>query len=72
MAESVKFTLEIEKSDKGLWYVTSPQIKGLLVAEKRLGEIGFNVADAIYDLGLAGNEKAKEISRAMKQDTPDA
>jgi hypothetical protein len=32
----MKITLEIEKSDSGLWFITSPELKGFLIAEKTL------------------------------------
>lgn len=67
----VKFTLEIEKGEHGLWYVTSPEIGGLLVAEERLGEIGMELTETIRELALAGNEKCQEIDRAMRRGNAD-
>lgn len=41
-----KFTLEVEKTDNGLWLITSPELTGLLVArhdlDAALGAVGHN------------------------------
>lgn len=47
------FTLVVEYGDAGLWYVTSPELKGLLVAESTPWKAIRAVPDALHDLALA-------------------
>jgi hypothetical protein len=45
--------LEVYLGEAGLWYVTSPDIKGLLVAEKTRDEAIRKVPDGLGDLARA-------------------
>ncbi len=48
-----KFTLIVEKGETDLWFVTSPEIRGLLVSEPKLGDALAAVPQAIVDLTIA-------------------
>lgn len=41
------FRLEVRHDDTGLWFVTSPDIKGLLVAKRSRSEAILHAAEAI-------------------------
>lgn len=45
--------INIEKGKEGLFYATSPEIKGFLVAEKTLIECIEQIPEAFYKLELA-------------------
>lgn len=47
-----KFSLTVEQED-GLWYVTSPDVRGLLVAEKRLFDALRSVPSSLQALAEA-------------------
>lgn len=51
-----KFTLTVERGKEGLWYVTSPEIPGLLVAEQIWPTAIHKTAKAIGDLTMAAND----------------
>jgi hypothetical protein len=36
MSDSVRYRFDVELGNRGLWYATSPDVKGLLVAEHTL------------------------------------
>lgn len=48
-----KFTLNIEKGKTGLWFVTSPDIRGLLVSERTLTEALHETPVAMAQLEIA-------------------
>ncbi len=51
------FTLKVERSSVGLWYVTSPEIPGLLAAEPIMSNAIRDVPDQIARLLLASAEQ---------------
>lgn len=53
-----KFTLTVEHGKAGLWYVTSPEIKGLLVTGYTIEGVLDHVGGAIEDLQRAARERA--------------
>ena len=48
-----KIRLVLEKGKEGLWYVTSPDVKGLLVAARRRGDALEWTGGALRDLERA-------------------
>jgi hypothetical protein len=52
-----KFSLTVER-EAGLWYITSPDIRGLLVAEARLFNAMRSVPGAIQALAEAKDARA--------------
>jgi len=46
-------TLNIERGQSGLWFVTSPEVRGLLVSERTIDEALAAVGSALRDLELA-------------------
>lgn len=48
-------TIVIEEGESGLWFATSPDVKGLLVAEKSFDEAILAVPQALKDLREAVN-----------------
>jgi predicted RNase H-like HicB family nuclease len=57
-----KFRLVVEKGRHGLWYVTSPDIKGLLVVGKTRGNALRWTGGALQDLERAARRKASVSS----------
>lgn len=53
-----KIRLVLEKGKHGLWYVTSPDVKGLLVAARRRGDALEWTGGALRDL-----ERAEQSSQ---------
>ena len=50
MAEPTKLTINIERGDAGLYYATSPEYKGLLVAKPTLDEVFARLPGAITEI----------------------
>jgi hypothetical protein len=49
--------VEYKKGQSGLIFATSPDLKGLLVSERTIGELDKSIPDAITDLYAACGEK---------------
>lgn len=44
------FALKIERGSAGLWYITSPEIKGLFVAERTMSDALGAVSKTLADM----------------------
>lgn len=55
-----KFTLDVDKGNEGIWYITSKDIRGLLVADDNLEEGLARVPATIDSL-----ERARELNTCM-------
>lgn len=61
--------VKIEHGDAGLWYATSPDIKGLLVAKKTRDACVGAVPDAVRDLAeAAGEPRPGDIELDIQED----
>jgi hypothetical protein len=49
-------TIEIEQGDAGLYYATSPDIKGLLVAKRTVAECWADIPRAIAEIRALTSE----------------
>ena len=58
-----RFTLYVERGTWGLWYVTSPECKGLLVAETSLSAALECVSEAMLSLEQEANRSKLESAK---------
>jgi hypothetical protein len=54
-----KYRFDVELGDTGMWYATSPDVKGLLVAEHTLDDCLSGIAPVMQRLALAAYLKAR-------------
>jgi hypothetical protein len=52
--ERTKYTFNVELGNRGLWYATSPDVNGLLVAEYTLEDCLGKIAPTLEGMALAG------------------
>ena len=55
---TVRIPIDIESGDAGLWYITSPFIKGLLIAEHTEELAEGKLKEAIEDMACASTERS--------------
>jgi predicted RNase H-like HicB family nuclease len=51
------FTLKIEKGNAGLWYASSPEIKGLFLAKRTISELLAEVPKCLAALAEAATSR---------------
>jgi hypothetical protein len=59
MADKPRLRLEVELGEQGLWYVTSLDVKGLLVTGQCVFEALSSVPSALVDLGTIAPPPAR-------------
>lgn len=64
--------VSVEKGKAGLFYATSPDLKGLLVAEPTLDAFENSIPTAITDLYAACGVRVVVTKAEDKQDEPEA
>jgi hypothetical protein len=52
-SERTKYRFDVELGNRGMWYATSPDVKGLLVAEHTLGDCLSEIAPTLERMALA-------------------
>jgi hypothetical protein len=63
MTERTKYTFNVEPGLHGMWYATSPNVKGLLVAEQTLAACLSEIAPAMEKIVF---EKEAELRRQIR------
>jgi hypothetical protein len=53
MSDSVRYRFDVELGNRGLWYATSPDVKGLLVAEHTLEACLSEIVPTLERMALA-------------------
>ncbi len=65
------FRTDVKQGDTGLWYATSPDLKGFMVAEESLPEVRRRIPDALYVMLQAAQAEIAALKRENEEQRKD-